>query len=120
MLTSAPDVRPLSQLLKALGDDTRLRIVALLSHGELCVCHVQEALNLSQPNASRLLSILRVAGVVDGRREGNWMYYQLAPQEDPDRRRLLKTLVDGFSRRDVLRHDLERLVKVCGPAACRR
>ena len=47
------DVRPVSRLFKALGDETRLRIVALLSHGELCVCHIQEALGLSQPNVSR-------------------------------------------------------------------
>src|SRR5438105_658216 len=44
---AALQVRPMSRLFKALGDDTRLRIVALLSHGELCVCHVQEALSLA-------------------------------------------------------------------------
>jgi ArsR family transcriptional regulator, arsenate/arsenite/antimonite-responsive transcriptional repressor len=41
---AALEVRSLSRLFKALGDDTRVRIVALLAHGELCVCHVQEAL----------------------------------------------------------------------------
>src|SRR2546426_3227017 len=67
---AALQVRPVSRLFKALGDDTRLRIVALLSHGELCVCHVQEALGLTQPNASRQLGILKNAGVVESRREG--------------------------------------------------
>src|SRR5687768_2952490 len=38
---TVPDVRPVSRLFKALGDETRVRIVALLSHGELCVCHVE-------------------------------------------------------------------------------
>ena len=41
------EVRPMSRLFKALGDDTRLRIVALLSHGELCVCHIEAALALT-------------------------------------------------------------------------
>lgn len=119
MRAATLEVAPVAQLLKALGDDTRLRIVALLSHGDLCVCHVQEALELSQPNASRQLGLLRAAGVVDHRREGNWIYYGLAAQADPDRRRLLKAIVAGFAGRDVVRRDVERLVKVRGPDACR-
>lgn len=74
------DVRPLSKLFRALGDETRLRIVALLAHGELCVCHLESALQLSQPNASRQLGILKMAGVVDSRRDGTWVYNRLAEQ----------------------------------------
>ena len=58
--TNALDVRPLTRLFRALGDETRLRIVALLSHGELCVCHIEAALDLNQSTASRHLGILRV------------------------------------------------------------
>jgi ArsR family transcriptional regulator len=54
---------------RALGDETRIRIVALLAHGELCVCHLDKALDLGQPNASRQLSILKHAGIVESRRE---------------------------------------------------
>ncbi len=78
-------VQPASRLFKALGDETRLRIVALLSHGELCVCHVESALGLCQPNASRHLTVLKNAGVVDHRRQGNWVYYRLVRQKDPRR-----------------------------------
>jgi ArsR family transcriptional regulator len=115
----ALDVRPVSRLFKALGDDTRLRIVALLSHGELCVCHVQEALGLTQPNASRQLGILKNAGVVDSRRDGTWTCHNLVAQ--PDRRcgRLLQTVVSGFESQGALKKDVERLVKVRGPASCR-
>src|ERR1051325_5215410 len=63
--TNALDVRPLTRLFRALGDETRLRIVALLSHGELCVCHLESALELNQSTASRHLGILRAAGVAD-------------------------------------------------------
>src|SRR5258706_14927312 len=76
------DMRPISRLFKALGDETRLRIVALLTHGELCVCHLEAALALSQPNASRQLGILRAAAVVEPRRDGSWVYYRLGPQAD--------------------------------------
>jgi|SRR5687768_12343802 ArsR family transcriptional regulator, arsenate/arsenite/antimonite-responsive transcriptional repressor len=112
------DVRPTTQLLKAIADETRLRIVALLAHGELCVCHVQDALELSQPNASRQLGILRSAGVIDQRRDGNWMFYRLTEQADEDRRRLLKAVVSGFAQQEVLRRDVAKLLKVSGPGRC--
>jgi ArsR family transcriptional regulator len=112
------DVRPVSRLFKALGDETRLRIVALLSHGELCVCHLHEALSLSQPNVSRHLAILRAAGIVEDRREGKWIHYRLLPQPDPDCERQLRALVKAFAKREVLRGDVAKLLKIRGPGAC--
>ncbi len=112
------DVAPISRLFKALGDETRLRIVALLSHGELCVCHVQEALKISQPSVSRHLSILRAARVVESRREGTWVYYRLIPQASAECKRQMRALVETFARASILRRDLKRLVKVRGPEAC--
>lgn len=56
------DVRPATGLLKALADDNRLRIVALLSRGELCVCHIASGLDLSQPNVSQHLNVLKTRG----------------------------------------------------------
>ena len=112
------DVQPLSRLFRALGDDTRLRIVALLTHGELCVCHIVEALDLSQPNASRQLGILRTSGVVDGRRDGTWVYYKIAEQEHDAVARVLDTLTASFTAQRVLRADHARLRKRCGPDAC--
>lgn len=90
------DVRPTSGLLKALADDTRLRILGLLSHGDLCVCHIAAALDISQPNASQHLTVLRNAGVVEGRRQGSWMYYRLCEEQDPVRARILRAVIDGF------------------------
>ncbi len=115
----AVEVRSVSRLFKALGDETRLRIVALLSHGELCVCHIEAALALSQPNASRQLGVLRAAGVVEPRKQGTWTYYRLAAQEDDDCKRQLRSLVRGFARRDVLKRDVEKLLAVRGPVSCK-
>jgi len=119
MRPAALDVSPFSRLFKALSDDTRLRIVALLAHGELCVCHLEEALGLSQPKVSRHLAILRSSGVVDHRRDGTWVHYGLATQDDPECEAQLRSLVKTFAKRAVLRHDLERLVKVRGPESCK-
>ena len=116
---AALEVRSVSRLFKALGDATRVRIVALLAHGELCVCHVQEALGLTQPNASRQLGILKNAGIVESRREGTWTYYKLTRQEDGHCGRQLETLVRGFAQQSVLKKDVQRLLTVRGPAACR-
>ena len=113
------DVRPVSRLFKALGDETRLRIVALLSHGELCVCHIHEALGLSQPNVSRHLAVLRAAGVLEDRRDGKWVRYRLRSQQDPDCENHLRALVKAFTKREVLRADVARLLKVRGPGSCR-
>lgn len=112
------DTRPMTRLLKALADEGRLRIIALLAHCDLCVCHVEEALRLSQPAASRQLAVLRNAGVVESRRQGSWVHYSLAKQRDPDCQRLLREVVRGFSKRKPLKRDLERLVKARGPKAC--
>src|ERR1044071_8405903 len=100
--TNALDVRPLTRLFRALGDETRLRIVALLSHGELCVCHLESALGISQPNASQHLSVLRAVGVVEHRRIGTWVHYKLAPQVDVDCKVVLRALVKEFGKREVL------------------
>jgi ArsR family transcriptional regulator, arsenate/arsenite/antimonite-responsive transcriptional repressor len=113
------DVRPLSQLFRALGDETRLRIVALLSHGELCVCHLEAALELSQPNASRHLGILRAANVVQARREGTWVYYSLSEQSHAHVQSQLETLTNAFGATRALRSDHARLRRSCGPAACK-
>jgi ArsR family transcriptional regulator len=113
------DVQPLARLFRALGDETRVRIVALLTHGELCVCHVESALGLSQPTVSRQIGVLRSAGVVVPRREGNWIYYRLAEQPDEECR-LVVAAIGSFAARAALRKDLLRLRKLKGPeAACR-
>ncbi len=63
---------------KALGDETRLRILSLLLEGELCVCDLMSVLELPQSTVSRHLANLRNAGLVEDRRRGVWMFYRLA------------------------------------------
>lgn len=68
------------QLFKCLSDNTRLTIVLLIStEAELCVCELTCALDVSQPKISRHLSQLRLCGVLQDRREGQWVYYRLRP-----------------------------------------
>ncbi len=63
---------------KMLSDNTRLRSLMLMQKmGELCVCELTQTLNLSQPKISRHLAQLRENNIVETRREGQWMYYQI-------------------------------------------
>jgi ArsR family transcriptional regulator, arsenate/arsenite/antimonite-responsive transcriptional repressor len=70
----------LSQLFSLLSDPSRLKILALLSKGERCVCKLYEPLGLQQSVVSRHLMLLRTAGVVVQSRLGTWMHYRLAPE----------------------------------------
>ncbi len=118
MLPSASnleDVRPLTRAFRALGDETRVRIVALLAHGELCVCHLESALGLSQPNCSRQLGVLKAAGIVDSRRDGTWVYYRISDQEHDSVKSVLDVLAKTFGAERALRADHARLKRTCGP-----
>jgi ArsR family transcriptional regulator len=66
-----------SQLFKALGDSTRLKIVDMLSCGELCACRILEKFNITQPTLSHHMKILCDCCLVTGRKEGKWIYYSL-------------------------------------------
>jgi ArsR family transcriptional regulator len=66
-------------LFRLLADTTRLRVVMLLQAGELCICELTHALDLSQPKISRHLAHLREGGLLLTRRDGLWMYYRINP-----------------------------------------
>lgn len=66
---------------KMLSDSTRLRCLMLMqAEGELCVCELTHALDLSQPKISRHLAHLRETGLLVARRNGTWMYYRINPE----------------------------------------
>ena len=68
-----------AQFFKCLSEPVRLRILfLLLKRGELCVCDLVESLGISQSVVSRHLAYLRNNGVLNSRREGAWVYYDLA------------------------------------------
>jgi ArsR family transcriptional regulator, arsenate/arsenite/antimonite-responsive transcriptional repressor len=62
---------------KALSDETRLKIIEMLGHGELCACKILESFNITQPTLSYHMKILTESGLVSGCREGAWTHYTL-------------------------------------------
>ncbi|UFJ40503.1 metalloregulator ArsR/SmtB family transcription factor [Brevibacillus humidisoli] len=71
------DLPRLAEVLKALGDSTRLTIIALLNHRDCCVCELVPIFNISQPAISKHLSRLKSAGLVTETRRGQWVFYAL-------------------------------------------
>ena len=70
-------------LFKALGDQTRLRLIKLLADDEVCVCSCVDVLKTHQSKISRHLAYLRRAGLVSARRDGKWVYYRLVDPSHP-------------------------------------
>lgn len=64
-------------IFKALADETRLKIVEMLSCGEMCACDILEYFQITQPTLSYHMKILTDSGLVNGRRDGAWMKYRI-------------------------------------------
>ncbi|MEU1706103.1 metalloregulator ArsR/SmtB family transcription factor [Streptomyces sp. NPDC005706] len=72
----------LAKVFKALGDPVRLRLLSMIASrdgGEVCVCEMTPAFELSQPTISHHLKLLRQAGLIDCERRGTWVYYWVLP-----------------------------------------
>lgn len=108
-------MRELSRLFKALGDETRLRILKLLEVKELCVCEVVQSLEIAQSRASRHLGILREAGLVTDRREGPWVVYRTSDEASPETEGVLSIVRawPGSPTVEADRARLENAQRVC-------
>ena len=107
-------VDQLAVLFKALADKTRLRILALLGNNEVCVCHIHDSLGLPQPTVSRHLAYLRRAGVVDTRRDGVWMHYQVARSLNPNVQAVLKAAMDAVTKVPATTQDRKQFQRAFG------
>jgi ArsR family transcriptional regulator len=109
-MTHVKDTRlvTLEEAFKAFADPTRLRIVGLLSRGEICVCNIHDALGIPQPTASRHLAYLRKKGLVVTRKDGLWVHYQLAPLDDAVMRVLMSAVTHCLTHCDAVAKDRHR------------
>ena len=98
---------------RALADRTRLRLLNLIRNDEVCVCFFVEVLKTNQPKISRHLAYLRRAGVVEVRRDGQWMHYRVVEPADADAARVLDDVMAWLATDLEMQRDRDRLVKVC-------
>jgi len=85
---------------KALSDETRVRIIKLLEHGELCVCDIGAALGMVQPKVSFHLGVLKNSGLLKDRKQGKWVHYSL-DESEMFKRFLLLSVAEKVSDKEV-------------------
>jgi ArsR family transcriptional regulator, arsenate/arsenite/antimonite-responsive transcriptional repressor len=122
----------LERLFKALADRTRLRILALLAVGEVCVCDLHDSLGEPQPKVSRHLAYLRRAGLVSARKDGLWVHYRRAELEDPVLETVANSAIHAVGHLRTSERDQKKLseripgrppatiLTQCGPGCCSR
>ena len=106
-------MRDLVKVLKALSDETRIRMLKLLFEGELCVCEIMQVLEISQSRASRNLGILREAGLLKDRRDGQWVHYSLSEHALSRFSKLIELVEDSLRVDETILKDKENLRCVC-------
>jgi len=109
----------LISIYKCLCDETRLRILNLLSVSPLCVCHLQQVLGKPQVIVSQHLARLRARGMVSGRRHQQWMIYSLPSSASAELEANLKCLQDCVQTEPVFKKDRQKLKKLMGEKSVR-
>lgn len=99
----------LIQVIKALSDETRLRILNLLREGELCVCELETLLDINQSNASRHLNRLTNAKIVEFEKRAQYIYYKIAEDILDEHAYFKEILSNELIKLDRCKEDLERL-----------
>ena len=106
-------MKKLLQITKALADENRLRIMMMVKEREPCVCQIVEVLGTAPSTASKHLSILKTAGLIDCYKDGRWIYYHLP--RDPDRlvQDTFRYLFSNLEDSDTIRRDLLQVNDIC-------
>lgn len=107
-MAAAQTLHQLDVMFRAFADRNRLRILHLLSDGELCVGDIVEILDVPQPRVSRHLAHLRRAGLVQVRKDGLWSHYTLAPASGVFHASLIECLGCCFADVPELKSDAKR------------
>lgn len=117
-------MREVMDVLKALADENRVRLLFALKGGELCVCQLIALLDLAPSTVSKHLTILRAARLVESRKDGRWIYYRLSREfRTPSAGKLLALLFKDLAKTRRMVEDRKKLRRICGEdmeKLCRR
>lgn len=109
----------LVQFFKALSDETRLRIMMLLTQGELCVCDLMFVLDEQQSKVSRHLAYLKYSGLTNSKRAGVWMHYSLKETTDDVHKVQINFLKEQLSHLSQFSKDREKLLELKKQGGCK-
>lgn len=103
-------MRDLTKVLKAISDETRIRIMKVLLEKEsLCVCEIMQALDITQTRASKNLRILKEAGFVVDRREGSWVHYSVDEGANKYCKAISSLIKEWLNDSEIIMEDKRRL-----------
>ena len=114
-------MRDFIKVMKALSDPNRVKIVKMLQHKLMCVCELQEALQISQSSVSKHLKILEEAGLVDYKKDGLWVNYYLADgRKSPCASSLMGNLRHWLENEPEIRELIKRLPHIRREDVCKK
>jgi len=113
------NMEQLVQFFKALSDETRLRIMMLLTRGELCVCDLMFVLDEPQSKVSRHLAYLKYSGLTNSKRAGVWMHYSLKEPADDVHKVQINFLKEKLTHLPEFRTDREKLLELKKQGGCK-
>lgn len=99
------------EILKALAEESRLRIVALLMDNEMCVCEIEECLKLTQSNVSRHLTALKSSGILDNYKQAHWVYYKISDKFKEENQSLWIYLTEKLKELPAYKTDFDEYQK---------
>lgn len=99
---------------RALSDENRVRILMALRHHDFCVCQITAFLDLSPSTTSKHLSVLKGARLIEGKKEGKWVYYRLAdsPESLDMARDAIAWIEKSIGDSPTIKRDDERIAKI--------
>jgi len=107
------EIRDVTDILRALGDANRLRIVMSLFGGELCVCRIIGLLGLAPSTVSKHLYILKQANLIESSKKGRWVYYRLAQEgQNKAAQKMLRWLKESLAKDATIIKDKRLLGKI--------
>src|SRR5262245_26530631 len=117
-------MRDLLRITKALADPNRIRVLLVLRGGELCACQITELFGLAPSTMSKHLSLLYQAGLVESRKDGRWIYFQMPDGSAPTAVRQalnwITKAAENDSRIEEDARNLKRILKMDPSQICKR
>lgn len=110
----------IDEIFKALSEESRLRILALLLERELCVCEIETILKMTQSNVSRHLTALKRCGIVDNYKQAQWAYYKISEKFKADDHELWEYLRRNLRNIPTYQIDDEEYNKCKGQDLCKK
>jgi len=115
------NLKKITKILKALADESRIRIVALLKkRNGLCVCEITEIIGLSQPTISSHLKKLQDAEIITYSKDGLWVNYSLDENMEKEVKQLLDSMVQILGEDERIKSDVSRSFKINREMICKK